>query len=326
MRKQLEENNKSRNAPLVSIVTPSYNQGGFIEDTIRSVISQEGDFFIDYIIMDGGSTDDSVEIIRKYEQLLKEEEWPVKCLGIQYRWLSEKDKGQTDAINKGIKMAEGEYVNWINSDDTLLPGALQSLIDAFSKKPDTDMVYGEAYYTDEKGNIIEACPTRPFRYENLAVASPMCQPAVFYKRKVLSDAGCLNMELHYTMDYDLWLRIGKRCEIRQIPAYLATYRLHSDSKTVAESHSILMQKEILDTVQRYFGWVPVNRVFAYCYYRVREWLPSFLRQRKAIIIPLSMLLTLKEYLVLNKGIRCEDIRMVLGLKNIKKIFFGWEVR
>lgn len=310
----------------ITVVTPSYNQGGVIEDTIRSVISQEGYFFIDYIIMDGGSTDDSVEIIRKYDQLLKEEEWPVKCLGIQYRWLSEKDKGQTDAINKGILMAHGEIINWINSDDTLLPGALQSVVDAFSKKPDTDMVYGEAYYTDEKGNIIEACPTRPFRYENLAVASPMCQPSVFYKRKVLLDAGLLNIELHYTMDYDLWLRIGKGCEIRQIPAYLATYRLHSESKTVAESHSILMQKEILDTVQRYFGRVPVNRVFAYCYYRVREWLPSFLRQRKAIIIPLSILLTLKEYLVLNKGVRREDIRMALGLKNIKKIFFGWEVR
>lgn len=325
MRRYLEAD-KSHNPPIISIVTPSFNQGEFIEDTIRSVISQDGYFFIDYIIIDGGSTDDSVEIIKKYDRLLKEGEWPVKCRGIEYRWVSEKDRGQTDAINKGFLMAQGEIINWINSDDTLLPGALQSLVDAFSKKPDTDIVYGEAYYTDEKGNIIEACPTRPFRYENLAVASPMCQPAVFYKRKVLLDAGLLNMELHYTMDYDLWLRIGKRCRIKQIPAYLATYRLHSESKTVAESHSILMQKEILDTVQRHFGWAPVNRVFVYCYQRVREWLPSFLRQRKALTIPLSILLTLKEYLILNKGVRCEDIRMVLGLKNIKKIFFGWEVR
>lgn len=326
MRKHLEENNKSRNAPIVSIVTPSFNQGRFIEDTIRSVISQEGYFFIDYIIMDGGSTDDSVEIIRKYDEFLKEEEWHVKCLGIQYRWLSEKDKGQTDAINKGILMAHGEIINWINSDDSLFPGALKAIVETFLNNPDTDMVYGEAYYTDEKGNIIEACPTRPFRYENLAVASPMCQPAVFYKRKVLLDAGLLNMELHYTMDYDLWLRIGKGCEIRQIPAYLATYRLHSESKTVAESHSILMQKEILEIVRRYFGRAPINRVFVYCYQRARAAMPPFLRQKNIIILPLTIFLSLKEYLFLNKGLRMDDIRMILDFKNIKKIFTGWEVK
>src|SRR4030065_830719 len=111
------------NSPLVSVVTPSYNQGRYIEETIKSVLSQEGDFRIEYLIMDGGSTDNSVEVIKKYDRLLKEGRWPVKCLGITYSWTSEKDKGQTDAINKGFAGCTGEILNWINRDDRPTPAA-----------------------------------------------------------------------------------------------------------------------------------------------------------------------------------------------------------
>src|SRR3990170_2770087 len=131
-----------KKAPKITIVTPSYNQGRFIEETIKSVLSQEGGFYIEYLIMDGGSTDNSVEVIKKYDRLLKEGRWPVKCLGITYSWASEKDKGQSDAINKGFRQARGDYIAWLNSDDTYEPGAIGKAVDYLQAHPEYMMVYG----------------------------------------------------------------------------------------------------------------------------------------------------------------------------------------
>src|SRR5262245_45147166 len=111
---------------IFSIITPSYNQGQFLGETIESVISQSGAFSIDYIIVDGGSTDNSVDIIRQYDERLHRGGWPVKCQGISYRWVSEQDKGQADALMKGFLMAKGNIFAWVNSDDTYIPGALQA--------------------------------------------------------------------------------------------------------------------------------------------------------------------------------------------------------
>ena len=130
-------------APILSIVTPSYNQGQFLVETIESVIGQSGDFHIDYIIVDGGSTDNSVEIIRHYDALLKQGEWPISCKGITYRWLSERDRGQTDALAKGFRMVNGEILAWLNSDDIYLPGALQTAAAFFRNNPGTGLLYGE---------------------------------------------------------------------------------------------------------------------------------------------------------------------------------------
>jgi len=131
---------------IVTIVTPSYNQGQFIEETINSVLSQEGDFFIQYIIADGGSTDNSVEIIKKYEKLLKEKKYPVRCKGIEYIWWSRKDRGQSHAINQGFKIAKGDILAWINSDDYYEPGAFDYIFDMFRKHPHIDMIYGDCYF------------------------------------------------------------------------------------------------------------------------------------------------------------------------------------
>src|ERR1035437_9764873 len=117
-------NDNINDHPVISIVTPSYNQGEFLAETIESVISQEGEFHIDYIIVDGASTDTSVEIIRHYDELLNERNWSIKCCGIRFRWTSGKDKGQTDALMKGFRIAKGDVYAWLNSDDTYLPGAL----------------------------------------------------------------------------------------------------------------------------------------------------------------------------------------------------------
>src|SRR5450631_3400065 len=128
--------------PVISIVTPSYNQGTFLAESIESVMGQEGDFSIDYIIVDGGSSDNSVDIIKKYEARLHNGEWPVTCRGITYRWVSERDRGQTDALIKGFRMSQGEVLAWINSDDTYLPGALQTAALFFSSQPDAGLLYG----------------------------------------------------------------------------------------------------------------------------------------------------------------------------------------
>ena len=136
---------------IISIVTPSYNQGEYLEETIRSVISQEGDFYIDYLIMDGCSTDNSVDIIGNYADLVKEGNWEAKCLGIDLTWVSEKDAGQTDAINKGFKMAQGEVVSWINSDDMYFPGSFSVVLNHFSHNPSDDFVFGDGDVIDETG-------------------------------------------------------------------------------------------------------------------------------------------------------------------------------
>ncbi|MDO8427110.1 MAG: glycosyltransferase family 2 protein, partial [Deltaproteobacteria bacterium] len=169
---------------IVSIVTPSFNQGRFVEETIKSVISQEGDFHIEYLIMDGGSTDDSVEVIKKYGRLLKEGKWPVRCRGIEYKWVSEKDKGQADAVNKGFSASKGEMLGWLNSDDTYLPGAIEKAVRFFNEHKDVMMLYGEGYHIKESGEVIQRYYTEPFDKKRLAEVCFICQPAVFLRRRV----------------------------------------------------------------------------------------------------------------------------------------------
>src|SRR4030067_2319821 len=128
---------------VITIVTPSYNQGRYLAETIESVLGQEGDFYLDYVITDGGSTDGSVEIIRRYERLLNEGARTIQCRGVRYRWVSEKDRGQSDAIMKGFRMAEGEILAWVNSDDAYLKGALQTVCSFFLRNPLTALLFGE---------------------------------------------------------------------------------------------------------------------------------------------------------------------------------------
>jgi glycosyltransferase involved in cell wall biosynthesis len=132
--------------PIISIITPSFNQGQFLAETIERVINQAGDFGIDYIVVDGGSTDESIDIIRQYEAVLQRGEWPINCQGITYRWLSEKDQGQTDALMKGFRLAQGEVFAWLNSDDTYLQGALLTAASFFSDHPETELLFGDAHY------------------------------------------------------------------------------------------------------------------------------------------------------------------------------------
>jgi glycosyltransferase involved in cell wall biosynthesis len=220
-------------APIISVVTPSFNQGRFIDETIRSVISQEGDFHLEYLILDGGSTDDTLEVIKKYDRLIKEGNWPVRCRGIEYRWVSEKDKGQADAVNKGFKIARGEIVAWLNSDDTYLPGALEKARSYFVQHPAVMMTYGEGYLIDEKGKVVERfSATQPFNLWGLIyVADYILQPTVFIRKEALKETGLLDLGLNWCLDWDLWIRIGKKFRVEYIPDFFANARMYQGTKS-----------------------------------------------------------------------------------------------
>lgn len=205
--------------PLVSIITPSFNQAQFLEATILSVLNQDYPE-IEYIIVDGGSTDGSVEIIRRYSDRLN---W----------WVSENDLGQTDAINKGFSHANGEILAWINSDDTYESGAISAAVEFLRARPDIGMVYANANFTDEKGHVIGRFPAAQTDYWRLRrgyVHIP--QQSAFFRADLWRKVGPLDPSFYFAMDYDLWVRLARLAPIQYIPHLWANFRLHSTGKTV----------------------------------------------------------------------------------------------
>lgn len=210
-------------SPKILIITPSFNQGRFLEDTILSVLNQNYSN-LEYIIIDGGSTDYSVEIIRKHQKHLA-------------YWVSEKDKGQSHAINKGLAKGKGEIIGWLNSDDTYLPGTLETVAKAFERFPEYDVVYGDQVLTDEDGVFLRTKHELPYSYHRLIYHMYQSQPATFFKRSVYEKLGGINEDLHYCMDHEFFLRIGKDCKVLHLPIALATYRLHAAAKSAAHGES-----------------------------------------------------------------------------------------
>lgn len=302
-----------------TIVTPSYNQGEFLAETIESVIGQEGEFVIDYIIVDGGSTDNSVDIIRQYDALLQTGEWPISCRGITFRWLSEKDKGQTDALMKGFRQANGNILAWLNSDDTYLSGALQAAAEFFREHPDTALLYGDAHYCDTTGAVIGRYRTDAFDLDKLAYANIICQPSTFFRRDAFEEVGGLDETLHFAMDFDLWIRIGKRFPCRYLPEFLATYRLHEASKTIRDETLFANSEEGLRVAMRHFSWAPLTRVYNSCNFRCRARLPAFLARSKQLVITATVICSLFRSLRLNRGIHGNDLRL-LNRENFRKLF------
>lgn len=242
-----------------SIITPSYNQGQFIEETIKSVLDQEGEFYIDYIIMDGGSTDNSVEIIKKYEQVLKEKRWPIKCRGISYRWVSEKDRGQSHAINKGFGMARGEIGAWLNSDDYYNQGALAAVVDFFQDDNSLAMVYGDGYFVDSGSHEKKPYNVEPLfdLWKLIHLYDFISQPSVFMKLEALRSAGFLDGQLHYIMDWELWVRLSRFGKILHVPEKLSCARVYFEAKT--QAGGIKRWKEIRECSRKHghMRWPPV---------------------------------------------------------------------
>lgn len=205
--------------PKISIVTPSFNQAEFLERTIASVLSQNYPN-IEYIIIDGGSTDGGIEIIRKYEKHLA-------------YWVSEPDKGQSEAINKGFAKSTGEILAWLCSDDFYLPGALFKVADMFKKHPDAALIYGDYIKVDADDRCIALRRQPSFDYRVcLYFYGIVIQPASFFNRKAFFDVGGVDTSLNYVMDYDLIIKLARYGRVLHMSEYLATLRVHPASKTV----------------------------------------------------------------------------------------------
>lgn len=207
--------------PLVSIITPSFNQARYIEQTIQSVLGQDYPR-IEYIVVDGASTDGSVEIIKKYADKLA---W----------WLSEKDSGQADAINKGLARATGEIVAWLNSDDYYLPGAVSAAVKIFEENPDVVLVYGNMLAVDERGNAFNTLTYKQLTLQDLLCFQIIGQPAVFFRREVLSKAGMLDPTFHFLLDHHLWIRIAQHGRILHVDQTWAAARYHAEAKNRAKA-------------------------------------------------------------------------------------------
>ena len=208
-------------APLVSIITPSYNQANFLEQTIRSVLAQEG-VNIEYLIVDGGSTDGSQDIIRRYASQLA---W----------WVSEPDHGQAEAINKGLQRANGDYVAWLNSDDLYLPGAVSAAVSILEANPELGMVFGDAITINSQGRPLNRLSFGDWGLDELMGFRIICQPAVWMRRSLLEKVGYLDPSFHYMLDHQLWLRIARVASIRHTEAIWAAARQHPDAKNVAQA-------------------------------------------------------------------------------------------
>jgi len=206
--------------PRITIVTPSYNQARYLEKTIKSILDQDYPS-LEYIIIDGASTDKSVEIIKKYEEYLT-------------YWISKKDKGQSDAINKGFNRATGDLLCWVNADDVLFPGSLKKVAGVLQDNPRIEIVTGNTLYIDKDDIIIKSIRVPQMRWYLMRMGLfYFCAPAVFFRSELFKRTGGLDINLHLSMDVDLWHKFRlEKARIHHINEYLGGFRVHSYSKTI----------------------------------------------------------------------------------------------
>lgn len=241
--------------PSLCVVTPSYNQAPFLPLTIESVLGQgiEG---LDYIVVDGGSTDGSVDVLRRYDGRL--------------RWVSERDRGQADAVNKGIRATSAEIIGWINSDDVYYAGSFEAVLDAFDSSPEVDVIYGDADHIDEAGRILEPYPTEDWNLSRLYDRCFICQPALFFRRRVVERFGFLDERLQYCLDYEYWLRLGLAgVRFLRLDRRLAGSRLYATTKTLGSRYAV--HREINDMFRGLGGPVPERWLANWAHVVVDGW-------------------------------------------------------
>ncbi|MBP7228768.1 MAG: glycosyltransferase [Longilinea sp.] len=204
----------------VSVITPSFNQAAYLEQTMQSVLAQ--DVPIEYWVMDGGSTDGSVAIIRRYEDRLA-------------GWVSEADRGQADAVNKGLSRASGDVIGWLNSDDLYEPGAARRAVQAFEQYPDAALVFGDVWSLDGEGRVINQMRYGAWGLKELMTFHIIGQPGVWMRRSALERAGLLDLSYHYLLDHQLWLRLAQMGRMVYLGQPMAAARFHAAAKNVAQA-------------------------------------------------------------------------------------------
>ncbi|MBC7876736.1 MAG: glycosyltransferase [Anaerolineales bacterium] len=223
---------------LVSIITPSFNQALYLEQTITSVLNQDYPR-IEYIVIDGGSTDNSVDIIKNYKNKLA-------------YWVSEKDNGQADAINKGFAKATGEIIAWLNSDDYYLEGTISAAVKVFEENPDVVLIYGNMLAVDENGKTFNALNYKQLTLEDLLCFQIIGQPAVFMRRSALQKTGGLDPSFHFLLDHHLWIRLAQHGKILHVDQTWAAARYHDEAKNRAKAAEFGREAfRILDYIEQH---------------------------------------------------------------------------
>ena len=249
--------------PKVSIITPSFNQGKFIEETIKSVLAQNYPN-IEHIVMDGGSTDNTLEILKKYSDRII--------------WKSEPDRGQTHAINKGFKIATGKILAWQNSDDTYMSYTVSTVVDFFQKHPEVSMVYGYFNYIDKDSNLLLTKKMINFDYRKFVCGRfTPSQPTAFFRKEVLKKVGYLNEKFNYSMDREFYCRIGKEFRITLIPRILGNFRIYPQSKSGSKKTKLKWNQEF-ETIRQTYAPGMLNNLINK-YYKYRNRLVYFLKYK-----------------------------------------------
>lgn len=249
---------------LVSIVTPSYNQAEFIEETILSIQNQTYPF-VEHIIVDGASTDGTIDILKKY--------------GDKIVWVSEPDNGETEAVNKGFKMARGKIMGWVSSDNTLEPDAIEKVITFFKEHPDVDMVSGGANIIDKSGKLLEVIYSpKVFSVKRLIRkfgSYGMLEPATFIKKNALEEVGMLDPSIKYANELGLFIKIGMKYNVEHIPHILANVRFHPEATALRKSKEVKAEGRILS--KKYLEPSIANLIFLkyfdlkrFLFYKMRE--------------------------------------------------------
>lgn len=285
---------------LLSIITPSYNQGQFIERTIQSVIRQNYSN-IEYIIFDNCSTDNTKKILNKYKESIN--------------FFIQNDNGQSHAINKGFKLAKGEIIGWLNSDDIYYDNIFAEVINFFKNNPTVDVIYGDGNHIDENDKKINSYDTEDWDAERLKDVCFICQPSVFFRSNILKNVGYLDENLQFCMDYDFWIKISKfKLNVQRINLLIAGSRLYDSNKTLGSR--VKVHYEINYMLRKNYGFTPDKWLFNYAHVKTESL--NIYRNKKYLYLFLIVIFTFYASIRWNKKISKSFYNKALKLYGIIK--------